>query len=552
VVKRKRSSKLEVRGSNQRPLEPRTSDFELGLILLVAAILRLWRLSDVPPGLNVDEAANGWNAFTLARTLHDQHGVLLPILDSAGYGQGLSTLLLYVMAPFVGIFGPTSFAIRLPGVIAGVATVALVYCIGRRLFDRRVGLIAAALLAVLPWHLQLSRWGHMATLFPLAVAAVVLLMLRADNWKRALVAGAVVGLSLYGYYAIRLWMPLFLIATAFVWWRRWRELAAFLAGMIAVAAPLIYGTLFNPLLQKRAQLTWVWDAGDSLGTKIAKVAARYPPHFGLDFLFRRGDLDPTDSPPTGHGYLFWVMLPLLIAGAAFLIAKLRMSPSARFMTALVVLYPAADLLNRHPSAHSLRGAPGVVALTLLAAIGAVALFDIAGSFRVPIAIALALWAGIETVRFIPHYFSEFKTNARKYDAYTADLHESLRWLAPRFGAYDAVLITGSATSHPYIRTLLELHYPPKQWLADQKEFRDGPLPDGAYRDEQYCVSFGKVHFLFGGDTLNVIGTLQGNGKTDRVAMILRPGELSALAGTPVLRIYNPNGDEVLWVCEGTL
>lgn len=524
----------------------------VAVILIVAAILRLWSLSSVPPGLNVDEAANGWNAFCLARTLHDQHGVFLPILDSAGYGQGLSTLLLYVMAPFVGVLGPTSFAIRLPGVIAGVVTVALVYFIGQRLFDRRVGLTAAALLAVSPWHLQLSRWGHMATLFPLVVALVILLMLRADNWKRAAVAGAVVGLSLYGYYAIRLWMPIFLAATVFIWWRRRRELAAFVASMFVVAAPLIYGTLFNPLLQKRAQLTWVWDAGDSLGTKIAKAAARYPPHFGLDFLFRRGDLDPTDSPPTGHGYFFWFMLPLLLAGAAFLVAKLRESPSARFLAVLVLVYPAADLFNRHPSAHSLRGAPGVIALTLLAAAGLIALLDVSRRFRVPIAIALGLWASIETARFLPDYFSEFRTNARKYDAYTADLHHALRWIAPRFGTYDAVLITGSGTSHPYIRTLLELHYPPKKWLADPKVIRQGPLPDGAYRDEQYVVSFGKVHYLFGEGTLDVIVRLQGNGKPDRVAMVLRPGELGGLAGTPVMRIYNPAGDEVMWVCEVTL
>lgn len=539
------------------------------LILIVAAILRLWSLSSVPPGLNVDEAANGWNAFCLARTLHDQHGVFLPILDSAGYGQGLSTLLLYVMAPFVGVLGPTPFAIRLPGVIAGVITVWLVHRIGLQLFDRRVGLAAAAMLAVSPWHLQLSRWGHMATLFPLLVALVIWLMLRTSSSRASVeesgregraartplpdastplgmtvLAGAVVGLSLYGYYAIRLWMPIFLIGTAFFWWRR-RELAAFVASAFVVAAPLIYGTLFDPLLQKRAQLTWVWDAGDSLGTKIAKVAARYPPHFGLDFLFRRGDVDPTDSPPAGHGYLFWFMLPLLVAGAVYVFRK------SKFLFVFVLLYPAADLLNRHPSMHSLRGAPGVIALTLLAAAGFVALLDLKRA-RIPVAIVFAVWASIEVARFLPDYFSQFRTDARKYDAYTADLHDALRYVAPRFGTYDAVLITGSGTSHPYVRTLIELRYPPRRWLNDRKVFRQGPLPDGAYRDEQYCVSFGKVHYLFGGDTLDVIGRLQNNGKPDRVVMIVRPGELGGLAGTPVRRIYAPGGGETLWVSEVTL
>ena len=400
----------------------------------------------------------------LATTLCDQHGVLLPILDTKGYGQGLTTLLIYLMAPFVGLLGPSTFAIRLPGAIGGVATVAMVYFIGRRLFDRRVGLIAAAILAVLPWHLQLSRWGHMVTLFPLCVAAVILLMLRADNWKRAAVAGAVAGLSMYGYYAIRLWMPLFLIATAFFWWRRWRELGAFIAGGTVVAGPLVFGTLFTPLLMKRASLTWVWDPGDPMPTRVAKAAARYLPHFGLDFLFRRGDIDPTDSPPTGHGFLFWFMLPLLVAGAAFLIARWR-TPSASS-----VAVPACHVPRRRPAEPP----PDLARDAQRAGDHRV---DAPGRDRRdrdlrrraevqgPDRDRTRVWASIETVRSLPDYFSEFQTNPRKWDAYTVDLHEALRWVRPRAATYDAILITGTATAHPYVRTLIELRVPPRTWLA---------------------------------------------------------------------------------------
>ena len=48
-------------------------------ILLVGGALRLWRLGESPPGLNVDEAANAWNAYCLLKTGIDQYGVSWPI-----------------------------------------------------------------------------------------------------------------------------------------------------------------------------------------------------------------------------------------------------------------------------------------------------------------------------------------------------------------------------------------------------------------------------------------------------------------------------------------
>ena len=78
---------------------------------------------------------------------------------------------MYVVAPFYRAFGFTTTTTRVPAAIAGVLTIALVYSIGAKLFDPGTGAVAALLLSVNPWHLQQSRWGHMSTMFPLAVAA---------------------------------------------------------------------------------------------------------------------------------------------------------------------------------------------------------------------------------------------------------------------------------------------------------------------------------------------------------------------------------------------
>ena len=53
--------------------------------------------------------------------------------------------------------GDGEFAVRSLSVAAGVATIPAVYILGARLFDREVGLIAGALLAVNAFHVQWSQ-----------------------------------------------------------------------------------------------------------------------------------------------------------------------------------------------------------------------------------------------------------------------------------------------------------------------------------------------------------------------------------------------------------
>jgi asparagine N-glycosylation enzyme membrane subunit Stt3 len=104
-----------------------------------------------------------------------------------------------------------------------------------RLFDRWTGLVAAGLLTVNPWHLQTSRYGFDAALVPLFVLASVAALLWANlpidddekhrpRWVPALFAGTVAGISCYGYWAIRLFLPIFLIGAVLLdfkaWWRR--------------------------------------------------------------------------------------------------------------------------------------------------------------------------------------------------------------------------------------------------------------------------------------------------------------------------------------------
>ena len=166
-------------------------------VLLVAAALRFIAFGEVPPGLYHDEAYHGLDALDILR------GRLLLYFPT---NNGREPLFIYLVALAVGLLGRSPFALRLPAFFAGVLTVAATGAMGRALSSRRVGLLAAAVLAVTLWHVHLSRVGFRAVLLPLLIALTAwqgAWGIRTGRSRHWLVAGFFYGLSFYTYTAAR-------------------------------------------------------------------------------------------------------------------------------------------------------------------------------------------------------------------------------------------------------------------------------------------------------------------------------------------------------------
>jgi 4-amino-4-deoxy-L-arabinose transferase-like glycosyltransferase len=159
----------------------------LGITLAVAAALRVWRLNDV--GFNSDEAVYAGQAAAIAADpdlgelfpVFRAHPLLFQTLLSVGFRLHL----------------PEGFE-RFAAAALGVVTVYLVYELGRVLYGRRAGLLAALLMALMPYHVVVSRQvlldGPM-TLF--ATLTLLLLTLFLTTGARAWLyaAGAAMGLT---------------------------------------------------------------------------------------------------------------------------------------------------------------------------------------------------------------------------------------------------------------------------------------------------------------------------------------------------------------------
>lgn len=147
-------------------------------VVFLAAFLRLWRISEVPPGVNRDEASIGYTALSLLKTSRDEYGRRLPV-SFESFGDWKLPLYIYVDIPFVAALGPNELAIRLPSALAGTATVALTFFLVLELFGSApLGLLAALVLSLSPWHLHLSRVESESNVAVLFVTAGLLLFFR--------------------------------------------------------------------------------------------------------------------------------------------------------------------------------------------------------------------------------------------------------------------------------------------------------------------------------------------------------------------------------------
>ena len=129
------------------------------VIIVLAFILRIYRLDQVPPSLYWDEASLGYNAFSISQTLRDEHGVFLPVTNFAAFGDYKPVGYIYAIVPFIKLFGFSEIAVRMPSVIAGTLLVLVTYFLVK---EKKIALFAALFVAVSPWALQMSRAGFEA------------------------------------------------------------------------------------------------------------------------------------------------------------------------------------------------------------------------------------------------------------------------------------------------------------------------------------------------------------------------------------------------------
>lgn len=187
------------------------------LVILLALFLRIYKIDSIPPGLTWDEAALGYNAYSILNTLKDEYGNFLPITLKS-FGDYKPALYAYADIPFIALLGLNEFAVRLPSVLAGTGFVVLVYLLVLELFKRKwLALSSAFMASISPLSIQFSRSAFESNLaLFLNVLGIYLFVRALKNKKFYILSALCFILSVLTYQSSKIFVPMLLFGAFIV------------------------------------------------------------------------------------------------------------------------------------------------------------------------------------------------------------------------------------------------------------------------------------------------------------------------------------------------
>lgn len=356
----------------------------LFFFLILGFSLRFINLTKIPQGFSWDEAAIGYNAYSLLKTGKDEFGKPWPIFLES-FGDFKTSFYSILIIPIVHLFGLTIFSVRLPSLLTGCLIIPASFYLALKVFKKPLpASLTAGLIAISPWAIHTSRFA-IEWLFgiPLIIIAAALLLENnnsKDKRKRFFMplAAIMFSFSLYLYHSFRLFVPLLLLSYVFIYkkiliQKKKLVLISFLIGFFTIL-PLLITIKSNNLLarptavalfsdeilqnefkegmyrQTLLKLPFVRLFNNKIVFYSKEVLDHYLAHFSPQFLFSGKDVTPRVGIKK-VGKLYLASLPFLIIGLIQLIKK--NDKLSRFFLLWFFLAPLPSSLTLD-SPHALR------------------------------------------------------------------------------------------------------------------------------------------------------------------------------------------------------
>ncbi len=438
------------------------------LLFVVFALIRLFKLGQIPIALYWDELAIGVDAYSVSQTFKDIHGgnALQAIYPS--YGDYKAPLPILLTAISVKLFGLSEFSVRLPFYLMSLIGV---YAISQLIIvllektkiqlnylPRRQAGFSTKLLIYLtimttPWLFVFSRIGYESGMSLQLVAVALLfyvkgLLSRVTSNQSIKVAnifillGGIIGaLSVYTYVSVRYILPLFLIILFVAFWKDfWQKKYIVLASLvlfIVLQIPLFTSPLYkvsqefrlstasvindHELLEKSANNILAEGGGfvarikyHRYGYMAQAFVGNYIEHFGYEFLFIKGDGVTVGDANLRHhsgwgGEMLIVTAPLIILGLLWCI-KNRKNPLSLIIIGWLLVAPlTASLPYEVP--HASRGIYMVIPVMYLAILGVIYLAIL---FRKHTTLVISITVSLLIINFsffLFDYFTQFSNRS---------------------------------------------------------------------------------------------------------------------------------------------
>ena len=360
------------------------------LVLLLAFILRFYKLGTIPAGMTWDEAAIGYNGYSVITTRYDEWLERLPV-SFKSFGDYKAPLAIYLVGVFAVVFDLNLLIVRLPFAIAGVLAVLAmikltqelleIFQVKTRLNFSTLSLIAGLMLAVSPWHLHFTRtgfesglalafvlWGFYLLLQYLKKVHVVSLK---EQLKILLPAVILLIASLYTYHSTKIFLPIILLVVLVKFFNKLKNqpYGLIISGGVGLAflQPLIKDSLFGLGMTRAGTL--IIGQSSSVIDVLSMICYRLCVHLSPRFLIN-GWTDTLRHCPGAWGVLLPVTYLFFTAGTLALFINI-IKPRGNFqwlnfsaLWILVGLLPAILGIEYPQANRALLALPGFLWLSL--------------------------------------------------------------------------------------------------------------------------------------------------------------------------------------------
>lgn len=529
----------------------------LGLIIILAILLRFFYLEKIPNGLYSDEAVFGYNAYSILKTGKDEYGNIMPLAFKS-FGDYKAPLYIYFLIPFIRIFGLSETGVRVPSALLGVGLVILIYFLVKQISSNNsFVLLSTYLVAVSPLSLQFNRMAHENNLVAFLVAAGILFFILSFKTANYIfISFLAFAASIYTYHDARVLVPLLLLLLFYtyrqhLWQTKVRVLTGFII-FLALLIPLL--SLFgNEAIWSRPKNTIIFsdlgliltinnERGEDKAanyfapflfhnkifsfTKI--LLQNYLTHFSPDFLFFSGDKVKIYN-TVGSGILYLAEMPFFLFGLYFLLQKNFSHRAIIFSTLLLSPIPAA-LTKYVPSASRILSI--LPALSIIPAAGLVLSIKYFKNYseRIVYLVLISILFTINVSYYLHYYY--INTPVR----YASDWHYGMREVIGKVNELQNRYknIWFSKNVWGYIYPLFYLRYPPDKY---QTQAKLSPLNEFGFG---WIDAFDKYIFADFPDKMN---------SYQNTLFIGSPMDFKKLE-KPLYSVYYPNGDPAFYLADG--
>ncbi|KKP40598.1 hypothetical protein A2130_03440 [Candidatus Woesebacteria bacterium GWC2_33_12] len=347
------------------------------LIVFLAFFLRFYKITSIPPSLNWDETSIAYNAYSILKTGKDEWGEVLP-LHFKSFGEYKLPAQIYASIPAIAIFGLNEFGVRITPVVYGTLTVFLLYLLVQELYRKKeISLISSFLLAISPWHIQLTRASFESSFSLFWFLLALLFLVKGLKRPRFLVVSMIpFVISVYTYNTARVFTPLFLLVYYLLnikfLFKNFKYLAFSFLTFVILVSPIIPFVLSGDATARYKLVSITDDAGliprieerrnlSKLSPIITKLihnrytyntyyfSQNYLAHFSPSFLFLKG-AGHHQHHVQGVGELYWFQAPFLLYGLYLLIKRKSKSLKILLPWLLLAFVPVSMTNDSIPNA----------------------------------------------------------------------------------------------------------------------------------------------------------------------------------------------------------